>query len=100
MDNGGGISGFEYTFKCVMGILFINYLVDINIGVKKVWYWVVTALFLFVGTLFYGRIGSVVAVLILLLMLLKLLMRRPKILAVIVVGVYRNYRTFDFTKSQ
>ena len=82
----GGFSGFEYTFKCVMGILFINYLVDINIGVKKVWYWVVTALFLFVGTLFYGRIGSVVAVLILLLMLLNLLMRRPKILSVIVVG--------------
>ena len=55
-------------------------------GKKKVWYWVVTALFLFGGTLFYGRIGSVLGAMFLFLMLLKLLMKRPKILAFIVVG--------------
>lgn len=82
----GGFSGFEYTFKCVLGIVFINYLIDLNIGKKKVWYWVVVAMFLFGGTLFYGRIGSAVGAIILFFMLLKLLLKRPKILTFIVSG--------------
>ncbi len=82
----GGFSGFEYTFKCVLGIVFINYLIDLNIGKKKVWYWVIVSMFLFGGTLFYGRIGSAVGAIILFFMLLKLLLKRPKILTFIVIG--------------
>lgn len=83
-----GFSGFEYTFKCVLAIIFTCYLLEGKMKEKKIWLHIGVALFLLVGTLFYGRIGSLAGLGILFVFFLRLLKKRPKILiAVFVCGI-------------
>ena len=83
----GGFSGFEYTFKCTMGIIFVCYLIEKDLKNNRNIMWIGIGIILFVGTLFYGRIGSLVSMVIIAVIGLRLLMKRPKILASVIVGV-------------
>lgn len=83
-----GFSGFEYTFKCVLAIIFTCYLLERKIKENRAWIYVGIALFLLIGTLFYGRIGSLFGLGVLCVLFLRLLKKRPKILiGVIICGV-------------
>lgn len=83
-----GFSGFEYTFKCVLAIIFTCYLLEKKIKESGIWIYVGIALFLLIGTLFYGRIGSLFGLGVLGVLFLRLLKKRPKILVgVVICGV-------------
>lgn len=75
-----GFSGFEYTFKCVLAIVFTCYLLESRMKERKIWFYIGIAAFLLIGTFFYGRIGSLAGLGILFVLFLRLLKRRPKIL--------------------
>lgn len=83
----GGFSGFEYTFKCVMGIIFVCYLIEKDIKNKNNIMWITVGIVLFAGTLFYGRVGSLLSMIIILTMGIKLLIKRPKILVLVIAGI-------------
>ena len=83
----GGFSGFEYTFKCVIAIIFNNYLIEKNIKNTKIWWMLSVTVVLLIGTLFYGRIGFLVAMLVMLALCVRLLKKRPKILLIAIIGV-------------
>lgn len=84
----GGFSGFEYTFKCVLAIIFNSYLIETRIKQKRIWMNVGISLFLLVGTLFYGRVGSLFGGCVLVVLFIRLMKKRPKILvSIIVAGV-------------
>lgn len=80
-----GFSGFEYTFKCVLAIVFTCYLLGKRIKDNKIWIYVGIVLFLLAGTLFYGRIGSLFGLGVLCVLFLRLLKKRPKILIVVII---------------
>lgn len=75
-----GFSVFEYTFKCLIALIFNNYFIQRNIKQKNVIFPIVITAILFVGTLFYGRIGTLGALIVLFFFALRLLIKRPKIL--------------------
>lgn len=81
-----GFSGFEYTFKCVLAMIFNNYFVGDNIKDKNVWIRIGVTLVLFVGTLFYGRSGSLFGMLVIVALAVNLLKSRPKILISLACG--------------
>ena len=83
----GGFSGFEYTFKCVLAVIFNNYLIERDIKNRKIWWMLSVTGVLLVGTLFYGRIGFLVSILIMLALCVRLLKKRPKVLLVAIVGI-------------
>lgn len=84
----GGFSGFEYTFKCVLAIIFNSYLIETRIKQKRIWVNVGISLFLLVGTLFYGRVGSLFGGCVLVVLFIRLMKKRPKILVgAIIAGV-------------
>lgn len=83
-----GFSGFEHTFKCVLAMVFNDYLISKSIKRKDLWLKLGISLLLLVGTLFYGRIGLLFGMLILAKMLIVFLIKRPKILMIVVcIGV-------------
>ena len=83
-----GFSGFEYTFKCVLALIFNDYFISKVLKHKKMWYMIGVSLFLMVGTLFYGRVGVLFGIVIFVFLFIRLLVKRPKILlAVISIGV-------------
>ena len=81
-----GFSGFEYTFKCVLALIFNDYLINKSIKKNKVWLMIGVSVILIVGTLFYGRIGSLFGILVIGVMFLRLLAKRPKLLIVVICG--------------
>lgn len=83
-----GFSGFEYTFKCVLAMIFNNYLICKEIKNKKIWLMLGVTACLMIGTLFYGRIGFLFGIILLAFLFFKMLMKRPKILmCVVILGV-------------
>lgn len=82
-----GFSAFEYTFKCLLAIIFNNYFIQKNIKQKGVIWSVAITAILLLGTLFYGRIGTLAALIVLFFMALRLILRRPKIFMWCVVGL-------------
>lgn len=83
----GGFSGFEYTFKCVLAIIFNSYLIETRIKQKRIWMNVGISLFLLVGTLFYGRVGSLFGGCVLVVLFIRLMKKRPKILVGVIVAL-------------
>lgn len=81
-----GFSGFEYTFKCVLAIIFNNFLIKKTMKKEKIWMRIAVSVFLLMGTLFYGRIGSLVGMLVMLVLFLQLLKRRPKVFVIVIAG--------------
>lgn len=74
-----GFSTFEYTFKCVLAIIFNNYFIEKRIKQKNVIYPIAVSAILLLGTLFYGRIGTLAALIVLFFLALGLIVKRPKI---------------------
>ena len=82
-----GFSTFEYTFKCLIAIIFNNYFIQKNIKRKYVLFPIAVTAVLLVGTLFYGRIGTLAALIILFFFALRLMIKRPKIFMWCVAGL-------------
>lgn len=82
-----GFSTFEYTFKCLIAIIFNNYFIQKNIKQKYVLFPIAVTAVLLVGTLFYGRIGTLAALIILFFFALRLMIKRPKIFMWCVAGL-------------
>ena len=82
-----GFSTFEYTFKCLIAIIFNNYFIQKNIKRKYVLFPIAVTAVLLVGTLFYGRIGTLAALIILFFFALRLIIKRPKIFMWCVAGL-------------
>lgn len=82
-----GFSTFEYTFKCLIAIIFNNYFIQKNIKRKYVLFPIAVTAVLLVGTLFYGRIGTLAALIILFFFALRLMVKRPKIFMWCVAGL-------------
>lgn len=80
----GGFSGFEYTFKCVLAIIFNDYLINKAIKDKKMWMMLGVSAFLLIGTLFYGRVGFLFGIIVVAFLFIKMLIKRPRILVVVV----------------
>ncbi|XCP84207.1 hypothetical protein ABXS75_14190 [Roseburia hominis] len=80
-----GFSGFEYTFKCALAMIFNNFLIEKKLKNRNVWFMIGGSMFLLLGTLFYGRIGSLFGIVILAVLLIKILWKRPKILIVAII---------------
>ena len=81
-----GFSGFEHTFKCVLAVIFNDYLIRKVMKNKKMWLMLGVSIFLLIGTLFYGRVGFLFGIVVMMFFFLRLLSKRPKIL-LIVLGV-------------
>ncbi len=82
-----GFSTFEYTFKCLIAIIFNNYFIQKNIKQKYVLFPIAVTAVLLAGTLFYGRIGTLAALIILFFFALRLMIKRPKIFMRCVAGL-------------
>ena len=82
-----GFSTFEYTFKCLIAIIFNNYFIQKNIKQKYVLFPIAVTAVLLAGTLFYGRIGTLAALIILFFFALRLMIKRPKIFMWCVAGL-------------
>ncbi len=78
-----GFSGFEYTFKCVLAIIFNDYLINKVMKGKKMWVMLGVTALLLIGTLFYGRVGFLFGIIIVMFLFVKLLLKRPKILMIV-----------------
>ena len=81
-----GFSGFEYTFKCVLALIFNDYLICKSIKEKRIWKMIGVSAFLLVGTLFYGRIGSLFGIVVIGVLGLRLLAKRSKIFIWVICG--------------
>lgn len=76
----GGFSGFEYTFKCTLAIIFNNYLIEKAIKKKQIWFKIAISLFLLIGAMFYGRTGFLFGAVVMFVLFYELLKKRSKIL--------------------